>query len=466
MSTSSSKIINTKSVSSRNSDLLQIKKGIWLYIFLLIFEGALRKWVLPGMSNVLLIVRDPVAIYLLLMAIKKGWFNTNMYMIAMTIISVLSFLAALIFGHGNMEVAIFGLRITLLHFPLLFVIGKAFDANDVLKLGKIFLWLALPMMLLNALQFYTPQSSWFNRGVGGDTEGAGFGGAMGFYRPPGTFSFTNGNVFFWSLVGVFLIYLWLNRKQVNKWLLYSASIALFGAISFAISRTLVFQLALTVAFALFALASKPRYLTNAIIALVAFAVVFVIFSQVEIFSTGIDAFESRFVDATEAEGDGSVSKGVFDRFILGGMVSVLTEGVEFPFFGYGLGMGTNAGAKILTGNSTFLISEGEWGRLLGECGFLLGLGMIIIRVALTISLMRKAYHALQRANILPWLILSVASVSIFQGQWAQPTSLGFAVLLGGLVIAAGKQGANKHSTNKPNKSHQLKNNVKVNSTIN
>lgn len=451
----------TKSLRSRNADLLQIKKAIWLYIFLLIFEGALRKWVLPGMSNVLLIVRDPVAIYLLLMAIKKGWFNSNMYVIAMTIISVLSFLTALIFGHGNMEVAIFGLRITLLHFPLLFVIGKAFDISDVLKVGKVFLWIALPMILLNAMQFYTPQSSWFNRGVGGDVEGAGFSGAMGFYRPPGTFSFTNGNVFFWSVVGVFLIYLWLNRKQVNKWLLYSASIALFGAISFAISRTLVFQLALTVAFAFFALARKPRYLTNAIIALVAFAVVFVIFSQLDIFSTGIEAFEARFESATEVEGGGSVSKGVFDRMILGGMVSALTGGVELPFFGYGLGMGTNAGAKILTGNTTFLISEGEWGRLLGECGFLLGLGMIIIRVVLTISLMRKAYQAIQRANFLPWLLVSVAFINILQGQWAQPTSLGFAVLMGGLVIAANKQRAKKTKN-----LLQVKNIPKLNSTIN
>ncbi len=40
------------------SDNLILKKGIWLYFFLLLFEGALRKWVLPSLSAPLLIVRD------------------------------------------------------------------------------------------------------------------------------------------------------------------------------------------------------------------------------------------------------------------------------------------------------------------------------------------------------------------------------------------------------------------------
>ena len=52
--------------------LAPIKKAIWFYIFLLIFEGALRKWVLPGMSNILLLAREPVAIYILALAFKKS----------------------------------------------------------------------------------------------------------------------------------------------------------------------------------------------------------------------------------------------------------------------------------------------------------------------------------------------------------------------------------------------------------
>jgi len=43
----------------------EIRWLIWIYFFLLIFEGALRKWIAPSLANVLLVVRDPVllAIY-------------------------------------------------------------------------------------------------------------------------------------------------------------------------------------------------------------------------------------------------------------------------------------------------------------------------------------------------------------------------------------------------------------------
>ena len=39
-----------------------LKIGIWIYFYLLIFEGALRKWFLPSLATPLLVVRDPVAL--------------------------------------------------------------------------------------------------------------------------------------------------------------------------------------------------------------------------------------------------------------------------------------------------------------------------------------------------------------------------------------------------------------------
>ena len=45
-----------------------IKRLIWLYLFLLIGEGILRKWVLPGLSEPLLIIRDPLVIGIYLCA--------------------------------------------------------------------------------------------------------------------------------------------------------------------------------------------------------------------------------------------------------------------------------------------------------------------------------------------------------------------------------------------------------------
>ena len=58
-------------------------------------------------------------------------------------------------------------------------------------------------ILNSACNFLVPQSAWVNRGVGGDTSGARIQGAMDYFRPPGTFSFTTGVVSFmayWLLI--------------------------------------------------------------------------------------------------------------------------------------------------------------------------------------------------------------------------------------------------------------------------
>ena len=38
------------------------RRLIWVYFWLLIFEGTFRKWILPQYSDILLVVRDPVVL--------------------------------------------------------------------------------------------------------------------------------------------------------------------------------------------------------------------------------------------------------------------------------------------------------------------------------------------------------------------------------------------------------------------
>ena len=46
--------------------------------------------------------------------------------------------------------------------------------------------------------------------------------------------------------------------------------------------------------------------------------------------------------------------------------------IQFPLFGLGVGIGTNVGAKLLTGERAFLVAEGTFGATLGEFGPVLG----------------------------------------------------------------------------------------------
>src|SRR5690606_10301261 len=143
-------------------------------------------------------------------AFKQDKLPVNRYLLLTVFIGLVSIYTALFLGHGNLSVAIFGARILLIHFPLMFIIGSIFDRSDVINLGRATLYIAIPMTVLIMLQFYSPQSAWVNRGVAGDLEGAGFSGAMGYSRPPGTFSFTNGLTTFFSLVSPFIIFFWMD----------------------------------------------------------------------------------------------------------------------------------------------------------------------------------------------------------------------------------------------------------------
>jgi hypothetical protein len=408
-----------------------MKRGVWVYFILIIIEGALRKWILPGFSTPLLIIRDPVAVWLLIMGYRNNKFPSNIYVTSIFIITALAIITALLFGHGNLGVALYGARILIIHFPLMFLIGKIFAREDVIKLGRVLLWLSLPMIVLIALQFYSPQSAFVNRGVGGDRVGGGFAGALGFFRPPGTFSFTSGNTQFFSFVCVFVIYFWLNPSLINRFLLIASTIALLASVPLSISRTLIFQVVVSMAFVGASVLRNPKYFTRVIGAGLILLLLLLLLSNFQFFQTSTKALVERFTSADDAEG--GLTGVLGDRF-LGGLVSAVTR-TDQPFFGYGIGMGTNAGAKILNGEVVFLISEEEWGRLVGEMGTLFGLSIIFLRVHFCYVMLRESFKKVLTNDLLPWMLLSWGLVIVAQSQWAQPTTLGFSTLIGGLILA-------------------------------
>src|SRR3954470_20892464 len=114
--------------SATNERLItHIKRAIWVYFFLLIFEGCFRKWLLPQFSDVLLIVRDPVVLVIYLLAIKARVFPRNHWMISRTVIAFLSSAVSLLVLEPYLPlkplvlVTGYGFRSNFLHLPLIFV---------------------------------------------------------------------------------------------------------------------------------------------------------------------------------------------------------------------------------------------------------------------------------------------------------------------------------------------------------
>lgn len=274
---------------NKNDSLTNLKNGIWLYFILLVFEGALRKWILPQLANPLLLIRDPLVLYLFFSASFNRVVYFNSYIFYMLSIVAVSFIATMVTGHGNVVVALYGARIFIIHFPMIFLIGTVFNKEDVIKMGKVILYISIPMALLIAVQFFSPQTAWVNKGIG-DAIGGGFSGAMGYLRPPGTFSFTSGTTSFFSLVSVFVFYFWIESKKINRVILSLATAALLASIPFSISRSLLFQIMISFGFTIIGSNIIKQNSNKGITMILGFSALALLLSLFDIFSIGIEAF--------------------------------------------------------------------------------------------------------------------------------------------------------------------------------
>src|SRR5690242_20271895 len=76
--------------------LKAVRVLIWVYLALLLIEGSLRKWVLPGLSDPLLIIRDPVVLAIYFCAIRAHVIPFNTYVVLMGVIGGLSMLVSFV----------------------------------------------------------------------------------------------------------------------------------------------------------------------------------------------------------------------------------------------------------------------------------------------------------------------------------------------------------------------------------
>ena len=83
-------------VFDATTTLLHIRRLIWLYLLLLIFEGVFRKWIVPQLSAPLLVVRDPVVVAIYVLALRARLFPQNIYIVSLEIIALLSWATGII----------------------------------------------------------------------------------------------------------------------------------------------------------------------------------------------------------------------------------------------------------------------------------------------------------------------------------------------------------------------------------
>jgi hypothetical protein len=420
-----------RNVLNMDSNLESIKKWIFLYFWLLIFEGALRKWILPQLATPLLLVRDPVVLMIYYKVYQRRLFPKGIWMESLLVIFIGSLAFTFITGHRNLEVAIFGVRANFMHIPLIFIMGRCMDFEDVEKIIRYVNWLIFPMTVLLIMQFYSPPTAKVNIGIGG-VGTAGFAGALGKMRPPLVFSFISGTVMFYSLATVAALWGFFAQKKRFRWLMILNIFCIVLAVPMSISRSLLFSVLINLLFFCSGLLNSSRYRKYSGRIIIICSVAMFLLPYIPFLDEALNTFGARWDNAVGSSGD--ATEGTVGRF-LEGFWHPLATIMDVPLLGLGLGMGTNAGAKLMTGEVTYLIAEGEWGRIIGEMG-VFGLGLILYRVILSTVIIKKTWAMTNRGNILSWMLCGNCFLLIANGQWGQPTSQGFSMFSAGLAMAS------------------------------
>ena len=439
-------------MKAHDHGLETLKRLLWLYLILLIFEGALRKWVMPQLSTPLLIIRDPIVILIYMLAMTRGIFPKNAFVQWTVALAVLSFFASL-GGIGTLKVTLYGLRANFLHLPLIFLIPKIFDADDVKKVGFFLLLLSGPMTLLVMKQFRSSPDAWINATAGGEVGGQMY-AAAGKIRPAGLFSFVTGMVSYISVVVAYLSWHFLDGKIYRRILIFVAvpslvlSVAVSGSRSAVVAVAIVFFAVVIICFFRGKAASGALKYSLVLCAICAGM------SLLPVFREGLEVQEGRF------ESGGGVHEGIVDRFF-SELGDALITAPDAPLFGIGLGLGTNAGSGMVTGERAFLISEGEWGRVIVESGPVLGLGYIALRFAMLWRIWVVAKKSFSNGSSLPLLLLSAMGLDLVTGQFGQPTELGFVVFTCGLCLVPAEGHSSQPDENTPSSQLQVEGGKKI-----
>jgi hypothetical protein len=410
---------------------VSIRKWIWMYFILLMFEGALRKWILPQQSMFLLLVRDPVVLWIYYLAHNSGIFPNNSRIRFLFGLGIISIPLAVLGGGFSIGSTLYGIRTNCMHFPLIFIIPRVFAYNDVIKLGRAIMILAPLMTFVVINQFQAAPSDNWNVAAGG--TGTQLETSGGKVRASGTFSFVSGIVYYYALLIAFVIIGFLRPKTYWRWLLWvGAACAILATVTSG-SRAVVAAVIHVLACFGFLAAFNPRAFASAFGLIISLTVVIIIISKTTIYVEGVTFLKMRFDEASNVEGNAVSAYFQRNKQII---LSPLRDSINsnMDLFGRGIGAGTQAGIALRAPRGFF--GENEWQRHIMESGIIVGNLFILWRISLVILILRLSIHAVKRGNYLPIFLWGSCSHIILWMPIGQPTTLGFAALGGGLCLAA------------------------------
>lgn len=368
--------------AGRSTAALSRAGRVFLAVFLIVaFEGAIRKWVASSSTLPLILLRDLLAVYLVLHAWRGG--HLRRYpkvvtaMLAWTLLVIGWGLMQLVGGESSPTVFVIGLRFWLLYIWFAVAAAAAMTETDFNTAIRMAVLVMIVLAPLAVLQHYSPPGAAINRQLDGDEDTV-FVAIAGVVRTTGTFSFTSGYSAYLLLVAPAVFALLGARKRTNIQRLF----ALTGFGAFIVgsvvsgSRAGVISAgamlgAYLIARLVFARTrDKPAALGAALVAAV-LAAGFLFF-----FSDAILVTQQRFEQAASDED--------FWERLLATFIGEPRVLAQTTWLGKGLGAGSNLAASLYRGGANFALAESETGRIVLEGG-LLGFAFVALKLAVLIG---------------------------------------------------------------------------------
>jgi hypothetical protein len=423
---------------------------ITLIYLLLIFEGALRKWVLPSMGQALFFVRDPFVLLTYWLAFRHGFFpRGNAFLVTGVVFGFLAVLlsaAQILTAAGKMDglllLAGYGWRNYFLYIPLAFVIGNVLQRPDLERIVKLTLILAVPTAILVFLQFISPLDAPINVGFGG--KGMQFiGNTLNQHhtRTMGFFTSDVGQKGFIVSAFAMALALWLaqaKRRFMKYWMLLPATAAVLSCLAVSGSRGSMVHCGIVMIAAMLCAVlvrsggvSARAVVWPAVIGVAAVTLYPVLFPE------GYTAFMGRWnaaaIEETRNSGLGIIGRALY------GFVDFFTLFGDVPILGYGLGLAGNASITLgieIPGFTGW--AETDWARHMVDLGPFVGILFIVYRIAFTVWLGLHCLRGARRTGEpLPILLFAFVGIDLLYGQIAGHGSVnGYTWLFTGFCLAA------------------------------
>lgn len=430
------------------NSLDKFKKAFWLYLVLIFVEGAMRKWFMPSLSNVWMMCREPIVIWTVLSLIGTQNLRSRVAK-AFMIIGCIMMLTTLTLGHQNVWVAFYGFRIWFFHIPYIFIMSNKLNREDLIRICKFLILVFIPMTVLYVMQWGAPPSSILNASMGGGVEEQGVQATYGAVRPSGTFGHCVGSSYYNPLiVSLFCVTLFSSYyKHIfskKHFLIFAVAVVLCLITS--VSRGAVIQSILTILFiaSITILLGNTKTFTKTIVGVIGLFLLFLVLSNVSIEGKSIVApITDRFEMAADQEGgtSGVMSSRVLEPYKFWNDKGKL---LDPPFFGYGLGAGSNFGTQTLHIVNSFYSDSQAWGLgehssqiVTNEMGFLFGGIVFFLRIGFCMFLFFSCIKKLkQNKDILPITLWTLSITYFGTGNLNLTMTLGWIVIVMVLLLTS------------------------------